>query len=120
MTHSGRTPAARVVHERLGPAGLRAVWLRSGGLCECRSACAGHASGECGQPLQEGAWFAEPIVPAVLGGVAVSGNYRAVCTTCYQPDAARVQPLLSLMRHIGWSAGPGIAGAERPCLQRRT
>jgi hypothetical protein len=110
-------PAKR---DRLPQAVLREVWLRSGGFCQCGSACAGHAGAECGTPLPEDAWFAQPIVPAALGGVAVSGNYRAVCAACDRLGAAQIQSLLSLMRQVGLSSGPQSAAASDLCLQRRS
>lgn len=106
--------------DRLPQAVLREVWLRSGGFCQCGSACAGHAGGECGKPLAEDAWFAQPIVPVALGGVAVSGNYRAVCAACDQLGAAQVESLLSLVHHVGLAAGFPSASAGDHHLQRRS
>jgi hypothetical protein len=106
--------------DRLPRAVLREVWLRSGGLCECRAVCPGHAGGECGKPLPENAWVAQPIVPAALGGVAVSGNYRAVCFACDHLGAAQMESLFSLVHHVGLAAGSQSASAGDHHPQRRS
>ncbi len=106
--------------DRLPQAVLREIWLRSGGFGQCGSACAGQAGGERGKPLAEDAWFAQPMLPVALGGVAVRGTYRAVCAAGDQVGAAQVESLLRLVHHVGLAAGFPSASAGARHLQGRS
>src|SRR5436309_118874 len=62
---------------------LSAVWIRSGGRCECSSSCAHHETSVCGNRLLPGKWSAHRILPAWLksehDGVS---TFEAVCESC--------------------------------------
>src|SRR5215467_3173393 len=63
---------------------VSAIWIRSGGRCEC-SCCAHHEDSSCKRSLVAGGWSARSILPAWLKSEQMGVSmFEAVCESCLQ------------------------------------
>jgi len=62
---------------------LSAIWIRSGGRCECSSSCAHHENNQCRNQLVPGNWSARGILPAWMNqGQDSVSMFEALCESC--------------------------------------
>jgi hypothetical protein len=67
------------------------IWIRSGGKCECTSACEHHKAGRCGLALLPEFWSAHDILPAWIGASKSVLMFEASCEACRVNPAIRDQ-----------------------------
>src|SRR5712691_10979812 len=58
------------------------IWIRSGGRCECASACEHHERGRCGNVLLPGFWSVRDILPTWAWTHKGLSMREASCEAC--------------------------------------